>query len=103
MSWLVVMRQKDNGALRVGHGTYRWQFAGNGESDDAARIAALHIHIARMDTIDDPKSAKLDALHGAFGYPWLPAHAFARGLADVAAAQPEWVFLTPFRQAAAAA
>ncbi|MEK7885871.1 nuclear transport factor 2 family protein [Burkholderia contaminans] len=103
MSWFVVMRQKDNGALRIGHGTYRWQFAADSESDDDARIAALHIHIARMDTIDDPQSVKLDALHAAFGYPWLPAHAFARGLADVAAARPEWTFLAPFRQAAAAA
>ncbi|MGS0891917.1 nuclear transport factor 2 family protein [Burkholderia stagnalis] len=99
MPWLVVMRQKDNGALRVGHGAYRWQFA----HDDAgiARIAALHIHIARMDTIDDPDASKLDALHAAFGYPWLPPRAFARGLADVAAAHPDWAFLAPFRAAAA--
>ncbi|WP_423761241.1 nuclear transport factor 2 family protein [Burkholderia sp. NLJ2] len=101
MSWLVVMRQKDNGALRIGHGTYRWQFACDGER--VARITALHIHIARMDTIDDPQSVKRDALHAAFGYPWLPVQAFARGLADVAAAQPDWGFLAPFREAAAAA
>ncbi|WP_322073473.1 nuclear transport factor 2 family protein [Burkholderia cepacia] len=101
MSWLVAMRQKDNGALRIGHGTYRWQFTP--DSEGGARIAALHIHIARMDTIDDPKSTKLDALHAAFGYPWLPAHAFARGLTDVAAAQPEWAFLASFHEAAAAA
>lgn len=101
MPWLVVMRQKDNGALRIGHGTYRWQFAP--DSGSVARIAALHIHIARMDTIDDPDATKLDALHAAFGYPWLPARAFARGLADVAAEQPGWAFLAPFRQAAASA
>ncbi|UXU90293.1 nuclear transport factor 2 family protein [Burkholderia sp. S-53] len=101
MPWLVVMRQKDNGALRIGHGTYRWQFARDG--DGVAWITALHIHIARMDTIDDRQSVKLDALHAAFGYPWLPAQAFARGLADVAAAQPDWAFLAPFREAAAAA
>ncbi|MPV69724.1 nuclear transport factor 2 family protein [Burkholderia sp. BE17] len=101
MPWLVVMRQKDNGALRSGHGTYRWQFACDGEG--VARVAALHIHIARMDTIDDPQSVKLDALHAAFGYPWLPVQAFACGLADVAAAQPDWAFIAPFREAAAAA
>ncbi|MEN2468653.1 nuclear transport factor 2 family protein [Burkholderia sp. GS2Y] len=99
MPWLVVMRQKDNGALRIGHGAYRWQFSCDGE--DVARIAALHIHIARMDTIDDPRSIKLDVLHASFGYPWLPAHAFARGLADVAATQPDWAFLAAFRRAAA--
>ncbi|MCA8300297.1 nuclear transport factor 2 family protein [Burkholderia seminalis] len=103
MPWLVVMRQKDTGALRIGHGTYRWQFAGDDTRDDAARIAALHIHIARMDTIDDPRSSKLDGLHAAFGYPWLPAHAFARGLADIAAAHPDWGFLAPFHDATAAA
>ncbi|WP_175997867.1 nuclear transport factor 2 family protein [Burkholderia stabilis] len=101
MPWLVVMRQKDNGTLRIGHGTYRWQFAP--DSVGVTRIAALHIHIARMDTIDDPDATKLDALHAAFGYPWLPAHAFARGLADVAAEQPGWAFLAPFRQAAVSA
>lgn len=103
MPWLVVMRQKDSGTLRIGHGTYRWQFAIDGESDDVARVAALHIHIARMDTIDDPQSLKLDRLHATFGYPWLPAHAFARGLADIAAAHPDWAFLAPFQEAAASA
>ncbi|MFJ1211191.1 nuclear transport factor 2 family protein [Burkholderia pyrrocinia] len=101
MPWLVVMRQKDNGALRIGHGTYRWQFAS--DANGVARVAALHIHIARMDTIDDPQSVKLEALQAAFGYPWLPVQAFARGLADVVAAQPDWAFLAPFREAAAAA
>ena len=103
MPWLVVMRQKDSGALRIGHGTYRWQFAIDGENDDVARVAALHIHIARMDTIDDPQSLKLDRLHAAFGYPWLPVHAFARGLADIAAAHSDWAFLAPFQEAAAPA
>ncbi|WP_175836337.1 nuclear transport factor 2 family protein [Burkholderia anthina] len=105
MPWLVVMRQKDSGALRIGHGTYRWEFTRNSadEHAPAARIAALHIHIARMDTIDDPSATKLDALHAAFGYPWLPPHALARGLADVATAQPDWVFLAPLREMAASA
>ena len=103
MRWLVVMRQKDNGALRIGHGTYRWQFAGDDASADVARIAALHIHIARMDTVDDPQSLKLDALQAAFGYPWLPAKSFARGLVEAAAAHPNWGFLAPFHDAATAA
>ncbi|KWK16776.1 hypothetical protein WT77_29275 [Burkholderia stagnalis] len=98
MPWLVVMRQKDSGALRIGNGTYRWQFAR--EHDGAERIARLHIHIVRMDTIDDPRADRLDALHGALGYPWLPPHALARGLGEVAAAHPGWTFVQPFLQPA---
>ncbi|MCA3830554.1 MAG: hypothetical protein IOC29_13855, partial [Burkholderia sp.] len=60
-------------------------------------------HIARMDTVDDPQSLKLDALQAAFGYPWLPAKSFARGLVEAAAAHPNWGFLAPFHDAATAA
>ncbi|MDS0795808.1 nuclear transport factor 2 family protein [Burkholderia pseudomultivorans] len=100
MPWLVAMRQKDSGALRIGHGAYRWRFAS--DANGIGRIAALHIHIARMDTIDDPDGAKLTALHAAFGYPWLPPQALTRGFAALAAAHPGWTFVAPFRQIAGA-
>jgi hypothetical protein len=69
MPWLVAMRQKDNGALRLGKGTYRWRIAGM--SDESARIVGLHIAIERMDVIDDPGSVRLQSLHDMLSYPWL--------------------------------
>ncbi|WP_322031645.1 hypothetical protein [Paraburkholderia sp. J76] len=68
LPWLVVMREEAAGALRIGHGTYRWTFEGNGA---APRVSALHIHIARMDVIDDPDGARLERLQEGLSYPWL--------------------------------
>ena len=69
MPWLVAMRQKDNGALRLGQGTYRWRIARMGEGSE--RIVGLHIDIESMDTIDDPGSARLRSLQDTLSYPWL--------------------------------
>lgn len=68
LPWLVVMREDAAGALRIGHGTYRWRFDAN---DFAPRVCALHIHIARMDVIDDPDGARLERLQDGLRYPWL--------------------------------
>ena len=77
MPWLVAMRQKDNGALRLGRGEYRWRIARMGDGSD--RIVGLHIAIERMDTIDDPGSATLRSLQDTLSYPWLtPTELLAR-------------------------
>ncbi|MEM5317078.1 hypothetical protein [Paraburkholderia sp. JHI869] len=68
LPWLVVMREDAAGALRIGHGTYRWTFDTN---DIAPRVSAFHIHIARMDVIDDPDGARLERLQEDLRYPWL--------------------------------
>ena len=68
LPWLVVMREDAAGALRIGHGTYRWTFDAN---DIAPRVSAFHIHIARMDVIDDPDGARLERLQEGLRYPWL--------------------------------
>ncbi|MEM5400560.1 hypothetical protein [Paraburkholderia unamae] len=68
LPWLVVMREDAAGALRIGHGTYRWRFDAN---DSAPRVSAFHIHIARMDVIDDPDGARLERLQAGLSYPWL--------------------------------
>ncbi|MEX3844112.1 hypothetical protein [Paraburkholderia sp. BR10882] len=76
LPWLVVMREDAAGALRIGHGTYRWTFDSN---DIAPRVSAFHIHIARMDVIDDPDGARLERLQQGLSYPWLaPAELAAR-------------------------
>ncbi|WP_250514580.1 hypothetical protein [Caballeronia sp. INDeC2] len=91
MPWLVVMRQKDNGALRLGKGTYRWRIG-------AERIVGLHIAIARMDVIDDPSSLKLQALQTSLNYPWLTHAELTRHIAELAETPLASGFLLPFAQ-----
>jgi hypothetical protein len=68
MPWLVIMRQSLTTALRLGKGWYRWQF----ERDETRiRVCAMHIHIERMDIVEDRDGKKLHALHAVLPYPWL--------------------------------
>jgi len=96
LPWLVVMRERASGALRVGHGVYRWTF------DETPSVVGFHIHIARMDVIPDPDGALLDALQQGLDYPWLaPGRLLARftALSDSA---PELAFARAFCRPAAA-
>ncbi|CAJ95289.1 SnoaL-like domain-containing protein [Cupriavidus necator] len=96
--WLVVMRETAASALRVGKGHYRWGFAAG--DDGTYRIASLHIHIERMDTIADPGAVTLAALQAALPYPWLPAPVLAAAIEAHTGAQPALGFLNVFAQAA---
>ncbi|QUN26405.1 nuclear transport factor 2 family protein [Cupriavidus sp. KK10] len=96
--WLVVMRETAASALRVGKGYYRWGFAAG--DDGTYRIASLHIHIERIDTIADPGAVTLAALQAALPYPWLPAPVLAASIEAQASAQPALGFLNVFAQAA---
>lgn len=102
LPWLVVMREPAAGALRVGHGTYRWVFASPGDTGRSApRVAHFHIHIARMDVIDDPDGAKLERLQEGLRYPWLaPAELAAHYGALAGEAAGEFAFVRDFALAA---
>jgi hypothetical protein len=68
MPWLVIMRQVSNTALRLGKGYYRWKF----ERDETRmQVCAMHIHIERMDVIEDRDGKKRQELQAALPYPWL--------------------------------
>lgn len=99
MPWLVAMRQKDNEALRLGKGTYRWRVARM--TDGADSIVGLHIAIERMDMIDDPGSAMLGALQGALSYPWLAPTELALRIDSFVAAHPDAAFASAFRRPSA--
>lgn len=99
MPWLVAMRQKDNDALRLGKGTYRWRIGRVSGGMD--RIVQLHIAIERMDVINDPGSIKLRGLQASLSYPWLAPGELAQGMAAFVAAHPDSDFALPFRQPAA--
>lgn len=68
LPWLVIMRQISTGALRLGKGWYRWGFE---PGRAGTRVCAMHIHIERMDIMEDAKGDKLHALQAALPYPWL--------------------------------
>ncbi|MFP3890732.1 nuclear transport factor 2 family protein [uncultured Ralstonia sp.] len=98
MPWLVVMQERSTGALRVGHGVYRWTFARAGKD---WRVSALHIHIARMDVIDNARAdAGCAAIQQALPYPWVDAAVLRTTVARLAAEDAGLRWLAPFGEPA---
>ncbi|MGO4329893.1 hypothetical protein AB4Z48_13710 [Cupriavidus sp. 2TAF22] len=93
--WLVAMRETAANVLRLGKGYYRWGFA---QADGPARIASLHIHIERMDSVADPMAATLAALQAGLTYPWLPADELKTEINRLVAAKPSLAFLQAFAE-----
>jgi hypothetical protein len=94
LPWLVIMREMSTSALRLGKGYYRWAFE-RGES--GMRVAAMHIHIERMDIIQDGDGEKREQLHAALPYPWLPPAVLAETFERVSKQNPGLPFLRDFR------
>jgi hypothetical protein len=95
LPWLVVMRERAPSRLRMGKGFYRWAFESQGPA--GVRVIAMHIHIERMDPIDDPGGRLLDAVQSLLPYPWLgPAILHARFEA-AARAEASLAFLDEFK------
>lgn len=92
--WLVIMRQISGAALRLGKGWYRWQFE---RGANGMRVCAMHIHIERMDVIEDRDGSKLHVLQAALPYPWLPPEALRRTLARIMEQGPQFAFLEDFQ------
>ncbi|SOE63541.1 hypothetical protein SAMN05446635_2354 [Burkholderia sp. OK233] len=96
LPWLVVMRERATGALRVGHGVYRWSF------DGTPAVTAFHIHIARMDVVPDADGTLLEALQDGLSYPWLvPADLHAH-FTSLARSTPALAFVEAFSRPAVA-
>ena len=93
--WLVVMREPALSRLRMGKGFYRWTF--QPDPTDGMRVAAMHIHIERMDPIDDPGARLLERIQAPLPYPWLSPAALDARLAALAASDPALRFLEEFR------
>lgn len=97
LPWLVVMRDDGVGALRVGKGYYRWEFARGGET--LSEVQAMHIFIGRMAMIPDTNGELLKAIQRDLPYPWL-APAELRGVVDrLLGQEPALHFLRDFREA----
>ncbi|MDE1181280.1 nuclear transport factor 2 family protein [Paraburkholderia sp.] len=99
LPWLVIMREPEAGALRVGHGTYRWHF---GDDGGALRVTRLHIAIARMDVVPDADGERLAALQDGLDYPWLSPAVLRAHFDAVSNARPELAFIDGFTDALAA-
>jgi hypothetical protein len=88
------MRQISDHALRLGRGRYRWDF----ERDvSGMRVCAMHIHIERMDVIEDRDGAKLEALQDALPYPWLRPVILRESFERIIEQRPGFTFLEGFQ------
>jgi hypothetical protein len=94
MPWLVIMRQISTKALRLGKGWYRWRFE-SGET--TLRVCAMHIHIERMDVIEDRDGSRLHDLHAALPYPWLRPATLGETFRRMMKQGPGFAFLDGFQ------
>ena len=96
--WLVIMRQVSSTALRIGKGYYRWTF----ESDESStRVSGMHIHIERMDIIEDRDGKKRRELHAALPYPWLRPAVLGETVERLRKQSPVYAFLDGFQDTVA--
>ena len=92
--WLVVMREPAAESLRVGKGYYEWSFAHTAAVP--LRVAAMRIHIERMDAVADPDATLLAASQAELPYPWLAPAALRAVYQQRIAADPSLEFLRDF-------
>lgn len=96
LPWLVIMRERASGALRVGHGVYRWNF------DATPAVTGFHIHIARMDVVPDEDGTLLDALQDGLSYPWLAPAELHAHFTSLARSTPALALVEAFKHPAVA-
>ena len=90
--WLVLMRETAASCLRAGRGYYKWTFGGQPK-----RVRAMHIHIDRMEPVEDSDGRLLSAAQSGLPYPWLPPAAMRARFDSLIAADPGFAFLSPLR------
>ena len=94
LPWRVVMKEVGSPRLRVGAGHYRWVF---GRTDACClQVRQMHIHIDRMETVDDPDDRLRTALQSRLPYPWLTPVEWGRHLRLLQAIDPAFGFLRQF-------
>jgi hypothetical protein len=93
--WLVLMHEAARGCLRVGKGRYEWTFEPVGHG--GMQVVAMHIHIARMDTVDDADGRLLAAAQSVLPYPWLPPGVMHSRLGTLSETDPALNFLRDFQ------
>jgi hypothetical protein len=90
--WLVLMRESAASCLRAGKGYYKWTFGG-----EPKRVRAMHIHIDRMEPVDDPDGRLLSAAQSGLPYPWLRPASMRARFDSLIASDPTFAFLRGLR------
>jgi hypothetical protein len=90
--WLVLMRETAASCLRAGRGYYKWTFGG-----EPTRVRAMHIHIDRMEPVDDPDGRLLSAAQSGLPYPWLPPASMRSRFDSLIASDSAFAFLRGLR------
>jgi hypothetical protein len=91
VSWLVLMREHAAASLRIGKGCYEWTLGARGW------VAAMHIHIERMDAIADPDGILLEEAQAVLPYPWLAPQTLRSGFQALLERDAAFAFLEPFK------
>ena len=95
LPWLVLMRESASSRLRIGKGYYKWIFE---QQDDVnTQVAAMHIHIERMDAIEDVEGDLLTLAQSVLPYPWLFPAVLRSEFELLAEAYPAFAFLDAFK------
>jgi hypothetical protein len=95
LPWLVLMSEPAAARLRIGKGYYRWTFQRKGE--DAQQVAAMHIHIERMDAIDEVDADLLETAQAVLPYPWLRPATLRSQFQTLIEADAAYACLSDFR------
>ena len=90
--WLVLMHEPRASCSRAGRGYYRWTFG-----DTPLRVRAMHIHIDRMDQVDDPDARVISAAQAGLTYPWLPPASMRSRFDSLIVSDPAFAFLRGLR------
>jgi hypothetical protein len=95
LPWLVLMSEPAASRLRIGKGYYRWTF--QRKSEDGPQVVAMHIHIERMDAIEEVEPHLLETTQSVLSYPWLRPATLRSQFQRLVEADPAYAFLGDFR------
>jgi hypothetical protein len=95
LPWLVLMSETAASRLRIGKGYYRWTFQRTGGGK--LQVIAMHIHIERMDAIDEVVPHLLETAQSVLPYPWLRPATLRSQFQTLVEAGPAYAFLSDFR------
>lgn len=95
LPWLVLMSEPAASRLRIGKGYYEWTFQRRGE--DGLQVVAMHIHIERMDAIEEIEPHLLETAQSVLSYPWLRPATLRSRFQTLVEAGPRFAFLSDFK------
>jgi hypothetical protein len=95
LPWLVLMSEPTASRLRIGKGYYEWTLQRNGGGN--LQVVAMHIHIEKMDAIDEIEPHLLETAQSVLSYPWLRPATLRSQFQTLVEADPAFAFLSDFR------